>query len=333
MKFTLYDHAGKGLYLRQRLISAGHEETTVENIDEIDLVILDCDWPWAFPRPEIITAAIAHGAKVALYPHGGRPTCWVYDGIAEPDNRVDLRLEHGRGSVEMAATFNAGLRQEAPGWLFSPTADFKPVENPTRVLFAPLHPNIEMLLKGTNGHDPAPRLNQQIYRQLLELRDVEIVVSLAGPAWKTGVWPHPRARFTDNPHMLFHHSFEQILSADVVVAAGTMAAAAVALGKPTVMFDQDLFMDYVNGEYVQAEHQDSYRSMVRYPLDTADGPLRTMIDLACVGDGDVADWRQRWVGTDGTEKAIGLLEGLVGEEKATNDVVIQGATAQALTRS
>jgi hypothetical protein len=328
VKFTLYDHAGKGLYLRQRLIAAGHEEA--ESVDNIDLLLLDCDWPWAYPRPGLITSAVAHGAKVALYPHGGRPTVFVYDGIAEPDERVSLRLEHGPGSWQITGHFtNNDLHQETPGWLYCPTRDFTPVEKPVKILFAPLHPNIEMLVKGTNGHDPAPSLNQEIYRRLLKLRNMEIAVSLAGPAWRTGVWPHPRARFTENPMMLFHHSFEQILSADVVVAAGTMAAAAVALGKPTVMFAQNIFVDYIDGKYVHAAHADLYRDLVRYPLDTQDDSLTNLINRAC--ESERTGWRDLWVGHDGTETAISLLENLV--DTKTNNVIIGGATARAMSRS
>ncbi len=320
MKFTLYDHAGKGLYLRQQLVAAGHEDA--ETADEMELLLLDCDWPWAYPRPDLIESAHRRGAPVVMYPHGGRPTCWVYDGIAEPDDRVALRLEHGVGSVTIASEFAEDLHQEAPGWLYCPTRDFTPVENPKRILFAPLHPNMEMMIKGTNGHDPAPLLNQQIYKRLLELPGVELIVSVAGPAWKTGVWAHPKARFVANPSMLFHHSFEQILSVDAVVAAGTVAAAAVALGKPTVMFDQDTFSDYVGGQYVDAEHQDLYRDLVRYPLDCTEGDLGALLEQACTGE--QTWWRDLWVGTDGTEKAVQLIEGLV-----QRSVVIQGATASA----
>ncbi len=332
MKFALYDHGGKGLYLRQKLLSAGHELATDSNdFGDLQLMLMDCDWPWAFPRTEMILAAMERGAKVALYPHGGRPTVFVYDGIAEPSPDVSLRLEHGIGSVTMAKMFtDQDLKQKATGWLYCPTKDFEPVENPTRILFAPLHPNMEALHKGTNGHDPAPSLNQEIYRRLLELPDVELTVSLSGPAWRNGVWAHPKARFTDNPSMMFHHSYEQIVSHDVVVGAGTMGVAGVALGKPTVMFGQDSFVDYVDGEYRQAAHAHSYGAMVRYPLDTEDGSLSDLIATACEGTDGVSRWRGEWVGTDGTDNAVGWLEDLVDEPK---NVVIQGVTARALSRS
>ncbi len=329
MKFALYDHGGKGLYLQQQMLSAGHELS--KEPEDLDLMILDCDWPWAFPRPRMIEIAKEHGIKVALYPHGGRPTVFVYDGIAEPNPDVALRLEHGIGAVTMAKLFtDEDLKQKATGWLYCPTKDFTPIgpREFLRILFAPLHPNMEALQKGTNGHDPAPSLNQEIYRRLLELPNTEITVSLTGPAWRNGVWAHPKARFTDNPGMVFHHSFEQILSHDVVVGAGTMGVAGVALGKPTVMFGQDSFVDYVDGEYRHAAHAHSYGAMVRYPIDTDDGPLSDLIRTACEGTDAVYRWRGEWVGTDGTDNAVGWLEDL-----CSNDVVIQGATARALSRS
>ncbi len=329
MKFGLFDHAGKGVYLRQKLLEAGHQQVTQDNPGNLDLLVLDCDWPWAHPRPELIEAFSQKGTKVVLYPHGGRPTVWVYDGICEPDKRVHARLEHGPGSIQIGGMIGGDLRQEATGWLFSPTQDFQPVEKPKKILFAPLHPNIEMFQKGTNGHDPAPSLNQSIYKRLLALPDVEITVTVAGPLWRHGVWHHPKTKLVYNPHMGFQHSFEEILKADAVVAAGTMAAAAVALGKPTVMFCQDTFMDYVDGRYVQAENQDRYKDLVRYPLDAEDGALADLLETAC--ESEQKSWRDLWVGNDGTQKAVVLLESLVirPESPAKSDVMIQGATARA----
>lgn len=312
MRFVLYDHAGKGIYLRQRLLAAGHVEA--ERPEEMDLLLLDCDWPWAHPRPALIEAAAEVGAKVALYPHGGRPTVFNYDGICEPDPRVHMRLEHGPGSVEMASLFGrTDLAQKPAGWLFSPTRRFEPVEKPERILFAPLHPNVEAAQRGARVDDPAPRVNQLVYRQLLDA-GYEVTVSLVGPPRFSGIWPHPRARIVENPQMMFHHSFEQILSAQIVVAAGTVAAAAVALGKPTVMFGQDTFMDYIDGRYVEAAHADVFRVMCRYPIDASDGPISDMVDAACAAE--AGEWRNRFVGDDGAERAVQLLEELASVETA-----------------
>ncbi len=326
MKFTLYDHAGKGQHLRQALLDAGHEEAG--SIDELELLLVDHDGPWAHPRPAMIQTASEYGAKVALYPHGGRPDVFKYDGICEPNPLVGLRLEHGVGSLEMAPPGQM-LHQEAVGWLFSITRNFHPIEKPKRVLFAPLHANIEMIQRGIlNGHDPAPALNQPIYRQLLEMRGIDLDVSVSGPLWRTGIWQHPRARIIENPQMRFEHSLKLIDQADVVVAAGTMAATAVARGKPTVMFDQDIFADYVDGEYREAGRSELFREMVRYPLDASDGTLSDLIAAAC--EREQTEWRDRWVGTDGTTRAVELLERLLRpREPRESDVVIQGATARA----
>src|SRR3954471_22464186 len=100
MRFALAEFEGKETYLRQALYARGH--TAAERIDDTDLLLIDTDAPWAHPRPEMIQAAKDAGAKVALYPHGGLPCCWMYDGIATPDPNVDLRLEHGPGSLEIS---------------------------------------------------------------------------------------------------------------------------------------------------------------------------------------------------------------------------------------
>jgi hypothetical protein len=81
MKFSVFDVMDKGLYLKQTLEAAGHEPV---RFDDADVLILDCDWAWADPRPQLIDEAVARGLKVALYPHGGMPTVHVYDGLTKP---------------------------------------------------------------------------------------------------------------------------------------------------------------------------------------------------------------------------------------------------------
>lgn len=330
MKFVCYDHCGKSLYLKQQLVAAGHEAAT--GVEGLDLLIVDCDWPWAHPRPALIEAAHDAGAIIATYPHGGRFVNFVYDGLCAPDDRVDLRLEHGPAHIDTISPYVTIPNQHDVGWLYCPTAPFKPVEKPTKILFGPMHPNMEQLVTGTtNGHDPAPIVNQPIYKRLLELPDVEIVVSVIGPAWRNGVWPHPKVRLHPNPNMWFPHTFEQIMSADLVIAADTMAAAAVALGKPTIWFFQGDMRDYIGGQYIEADHANSYRDQTRYPIDFDDGPLDVLISLACDGYDDVDEWRRQWVGNDGTEAAIRLLEEAVADRPVpeSQSVTIEGVTARA----
>lgn len=340
MRFSIYDVGGKGAYLAQKLREAGHIHA--KGIDDTDLLLLDCDWPWAHPRPEMIAAYTDAGAKVALYPHGGMPTVFVYDGLAEPDPSVSLRLEHGQASIDIARLFlGDSLEQHPVGWLYSPTRPFAPVDEPKRVLFAPMHPNIEALQRRLNGHDPAPAANQQVYRRLLDA-DYELTVSLVAPPHRNGVWAHPRAAFVANPTMQFTHSYQQILEADAVVATGTIAAAAVALGKPTVMFAQADCSDYIGGEYKRASHADLYETIVRYPLDVADGDLEELLARACAGSAEVEEWRAAFVGDDGTDRAVRLLEDLADvplpqqanyEEQGREDVVVVGVPVRARAKS
>lgn len=328
MRFAIYDHAGKSHYLRQKLLEAGH--ILSEQPEGTDVILLDCDWPWAHPRPALIDAAVSLGSKVVLYPHGGPPTVFNYDGICEPNEWVAMRLEHGQGSLDMAAAFgrNGDLNQHATGWLFCPTEPFQPVKKIRRLLFAPMHPNIEQLQKGTNGHDPAAAINQAIYRQLLGMRVKELVVSIVAPAHHSGVWQHPRTRLVRNDLMQYPASYELIRTCDAVVATGTIAYTAVALGKPTVMFHQAEWADYVGGHYRFADHADDYADIARYPLDVEDGPLPALLKQACTDD-VAADWRARWIGDDGTDNAVRLLEQLTPETQ--KNVTIIGATAAAGT--
>jgi hypothetical protein len=331
MRFAVWLNQGKGDYLQQKLREAGH--TVAETVDETDLFVADCDWRWALPRPGLIQMAHDLGAKVALYPHGGMPTTFVYDGLTEPDPLVELRLEHGQGSVDVADALGLDLRQQATGWLFSPTSKFKRVKNPKKILFAPQHPNMEAIAAVSNGHDPGPSLNRHVFHQLLAL-GLPITVSLVGPLWKNGVWFHPRASFVSNPSMSYPRAFQLVQEHDVVVAAGTMAALAVSCGKPTVALGQGDYSDYVDGAYRHPNHADVYGDELRYPLDAGDSNLDDLIRSACDGNRDAARWRARFVGDDGTDKAVKLLEQLVGvvsePVSSSSNVIIEGVTARSI---
>jgi hypothetical protein len=57
MRFACVDHAGKSVYLTQRLLEAGHE--TAGRIEDTDVLLLDCDWP----RPPAYAFALAQIAR------------------------------------------------------------------------------------------------------------------------------------------------------------------------------------------------------------------------------------------------------------------------------
>ncbi len=337
MKIGLILNNGKGAYLQQRLVEAGHEIT--EMVEGTDLLLVDCDWSWAHPRPAIIDAVEAEGGLVAQYPHGGQPVVQAYDGLATPDPRVRLRLEHGPGSIELARMYGGmeeveRLDQAATGWLFSPTREFEPGREIRNVLFAPMHPNIEGLKGGMNGHvDPAPAANAPAYRQLIE-SGYDVTVSLVGPYFASGLFPHPRVTVVSNTEMSFQQSFQLVEQADAVVGEGTMAALAVALGKPTVMLGQMPYADFIDGHYQEADHAARDFDYVRYPLDLADASLGELLEQAIHDeDGVVAEWRARFIGDDGAANAVALLERLVSGEVAvqaqSESVVIEGVSAAA----
>jgi hypothetical protein len=98
------------------------------------------------------------------------------------------------------------------------------------------------------------------------------------------------------------------------------------------MLFQDHWHDYVGGEIVQAKHPDLYAGLVRYPLDAEAGELDELIGRACAGDGAVAEWREKFIGDDGVEGAVRLLENLVAKpaKETSRSVTIEGATATAV---
>jgi len=282
MRFALFDHQGKGLHIGQALVAAGWDLSG--DPADCDLLLVDHDGPYAHPRPAIIEAAYDAGAKIVLYPHGALPTVTFYDGAYAPDARIDARLEHGEGHVEIGRRIGLGdIGQTVVGWTYSDRAAFAPTR-PERILFAPIQPNGSGELK---EHD---RLrNHHAWMQLREIGNVAV----RNPGFPADVTS----------------AFADVDQADVVVAAGTLACLALARGKPVVMIhDRNLENE------VEPAHLDAYDDYQRYPLTVGDAPLGDLIAEACQGSAHVDAWRNLFVGAPMIDISALLARIVEGDE-------------------
>jgi hypothetical protein len=134
--------------------------------------------------------------------------------------------------------------------------------------------------------------NLDAYTRLLALPDdIELTVRVNGTLEDNGIYENSRCKY-EGSDLLLASAVASVDASEVVVSQGTYAYLAVARGKPTIMFGQDLpATDDFNTTFVS--EWEELTAMVRYPYDIKDADA---ISRACAGDDDLIQWAHRFIG-------------------------------------
>lgn len=302
MQIAVSDWHNKAKTLIKALTAAGH--MVVERTVISDALLIDTDFPVGNYR-NVMGFQRKHGAKIFLYSHGANAFLG-WDGIWEPQT-VDGYFCMAEGVKEVMGLYHTPYPYPIYniGWHFCEMLPFQPVQTIKRVLFAPWHPH-------ANGYllPEIMDINTRIMAELAEKRGAwEITVrhlrSLAenGLPWYEGV-KYVEAR-PNNTH-------DDIDEADLVISVGTYAHLALARGKPTLMYGQDIIPHeaYQPGHFEAVKSWENYRALMRYPFEWGE-----VTDLSVVTRDPVDAWRKKFIGEPFQPAAfVALLERLVGEK-------------------
>jgi len=101
--------------------------------------------------------------------------------------------------------------------------------------------------------------------------------------------------------MINQHSVEEIDKADVVVAnyVGTFGALAVARGKPTVLYGQNVrpHDGYCDADVTYVKNWDKYRDLLFYPHDISElKPVATQNMIEYAARHEAKEWREKFIG-------------------------------------
>lgn len=287
MRVAFWDYAGKGARLAEALVAAGHEVVP----DDGDVAVVDLD------HPDTGGPLTEHHERVVTYPHGGNPLNW-WDGRS-PHPHIRLHLVHGPGHAAVFGLHGHPLPAVDVGFTYCEVAE--PCFPEThRVLFAPCHP-----MDDGSIHPQLKAANAAALEVLLGAG-----VDLAVRCWgRPEDWGLPRAELGARHFDWLDGGtldLSDIDKADLVVADGTIAALALARGRPTLYIGSD-----VNSE--ESPHWSRYADYIRYPYDIADGPFEDLAGLLCWPNRAVNRWRRLFVGEafDAT-LAVGLIETVAG---------------------
>ena len=155
--------------------------------------------------------------------------------------------------------------------------------------------------------------NKRTYERLLEMDDIDLTLRHIGSLHHNGLWEDPRVTIYQGKT---DQNLDQINKADLVIANGTVAYMAIALGKPTIMLNQMTPArepDIHTLERMESASVDKYEKYMRYPFDVEnDSDLKKVMQDACTRE--PKQWRKRFIGEQfDPGKFVELLERLIEE--------------------
>ncbi|MFL5883896.1 MAG: methyltransferase domain-containing protein [Thermoleophilaceae bacterium] len=289
MRVAIRDHQGKAAPYALALTAAGHEVVPVT--EPADVLLIDHDVPAPGYLP-VIESQAAAGAKIFLYPHGAYPIL-SWDGIHPVSDLVHGNFVIGEGHAEVMRRYEYPHPLHVAGWPYGEVLPFQPCADARRILFAPSHPS-------GDGYMPEVEreLNRLVFDELLSL-GVELTVRHIGTLEQNGLERVEGVRYSEGRMV---NAFEEIDASQAVVSCvGTFPYLAVARGKPTVFYGQDVRPNddgdlRAEREPRYALHWDRYRDYMRFPFDAADGPIGELISEAAADEGPIREWKRLFIG-------------------------------------
>lgn len=278
MRFAVRDHQNKSVPFSKAL----SEHTLVRLGEWAELFLIDLDLPHPLYR-SLIDRYSRWDAKVIVYPHGAMPTL-NYDGLSEPDPRVDVQIVPAPGHVEVMRAYGLERRLEVCGFPW-PQLPFCYYLGEPRILFAPHHPCGSGWLGETER-----RQNAEVFAALLEIPG-EKVVRHVGTLAQNGLEYVEGVEYIQGDLSL---TWADIDRADAVVSAyGTFSYMAVARGTPTAVYGQDIRPYEGEGTPSYVRNWELYRDIYRYPWDIADLGLEGALDASRT---EATEWREKFIG-------------------------------------
>lgn len=284
-KIAVHDHQGKS----RGIFNALHGNfELVEFGEPADILLIDHDATPYYKK--IIKAYTQIGAKVFLYPHGATAHL-AWDGIWNSDQDVSCYLAFSDGQKECMTRYGYPKPIRVTGWSWCGQNPFTAwnMKGKAKVLYAPIH----ALNNGFLYHEVL-EMNAWVFDQLrrlpidLKVRYIHSLDScgidkIGGVEYKRG-----------NPT----NSTDDIDQADFVVSFGTFLYLAVARGKPSIAYRQDIpyFDGHAENQITFAEHWDYYGDFMKYPVDIGDFTSPVSAFKAANNEDYIRQWKDLFIG-------------------------------------
>jgi|WetSurMetagenome_2_1015567.scaffolds.fasta_scaffold72279_2 hypothetical protein len=281
-RFKLYERQDKGRKIREALQEAGYKET--KGWRSAHLILADHDM-----RGELLQMYREH-KKFFLYPHSVRSMI-IWDGIIPPTSMPACNFVFAPGHKKVMELYGYKRPIEVMGWTYCPILPFEPIREIRNILFAPIHPNASPDPSGRRLMDIDQELNRRAFSRLHKL-GIPLTVRYSGALEHNGLSPYPDVEYqvadlTLASSMLTIHNY------DLIVGHQTFAYLAIASGKPTVMFGEDV---PPHSMHVQVRSWEKYKHLLKFPLDLLVGNPGDVLTQAASSEDSILEWKYNFIG-------------------------------------
>lgn len=288
--YRMSHHQNKESAFANALSARGWYESTYIRSRNVIFGLFDADW-----RTGDIEEL--EGKPYFLYPHAARPMV-QYDGSVTPRKDCRTMFVSAPAGVYLMDKIGYPCEVIEVGWSLTPVKKFRMHMSCAAITFAPIHPNANGYLNEIDKD-----LNRRTYRVLVDYAErngATVKVRYCRNIADNGL---EEAKAEGNPRVIWKSaitdsSYDDILSADLVVSHQTFAYMAVALGVPTVMMGEDIPPRSGNRDngFSFSAHFEDYRDYLAFPLDILNGDPEKIIQSAIIGNDAVEEWKSRFIG-------------------------------------
>lgn len=260
--FKVAPHQNKELPYVNALLNHGYHICRYSYVTKgVSFGLSDADWRTSFYKP--LTDS---GVPIFLYPHSTRPMV-PYDGsvVSKP---VRAMFTIAEGHQKVMARFGYKYPVIPVGWALTPIKTFTPVSNLKSILFAPIHPNGNGYLNEVDR-----KLNIKTYALLAKFcrsNNIELTIRFCRNIRDNGLdMPFKKHKFFNWVQGSPNGQLREAYDADLIVAHQTYAYMSIAIGKPVLMFGEDIPPRTGNSEsnFSYSKNWDLYKDLLMYPLD------------------------------------------------------------------
>ena len=261
-KFYMFERRDSSLIYRRTLESAGYIK--VDDPRSADFLLYDLEQDCYLPT---IRHFLEKKKPIFTYPHSAN-SWYFWDGIVK-EYPVSCNFVLS-GDIQAAMrSYGYKSRIEPCGFPFSDVTPHKPMPEQT-LLYAPMH------TMGSNGMDslqpPASfELNRQTLDRVIQMAPFFSSVTIRyGKSFEaSGMYdPHIKNIHFEKATLKSRDAVRSIQQHGTVIAAGTLAYISVALGKPTIFFNQKNEVPREGNAAVNSYGK--YKHFLDYPIQLSD---------------------------------------------------------------
>ena len=286
MRVAIRDHQNKSAGLMDA-IRRSHKLEYAPPGHYADVLLIDHDATDYYKKYIDVYKEI--GAKVYLYPHGATAHL-AWDGVWPVYDKVDGYLAMSEGQAETMRRYGYPKPVKVTGWHWCEQKAFKPAQG-RKVLYAPIH-----VLGNGFIHADVRDMNTLVMERLCQL-DIQLKVRYVGELDACGIEVVNDVEYVKGNA---DNSYRDIDQSDFVVSFGTFAYLAIARGKPTMMYRQEIpYFDGHSAETVkEAESWELYGDYMEYPINVLEDNAFKKSNT------EQKDWRDLFIGDQITPERL-----------------------------